>query len=423
MEKDLSFIKQKELIFKNDLHEPYAFATYEIDSTIHTTRIIEEIAIGQSIGSWETSHITAKELEPLVAKVVSVQEFDNISKDDAQEFNREAAGRESVGRQLFMAKIAFPISLWHGNLSWLLTLLYGKMSFYKGVRLIDVSFSPSCFSHVNTGSSLSGPLHRIEDFRRHFSSTSHTQEASPQNPLLMGILKPNVAMSPQKIADLYVASAQAGIHFLKDDEIRFDVHPKEILARVRAVANEASKRNLKTIYAVHIPYNTAHYAAFIQELENEGAMAYLINTWTMGLHTLQSLRCATKKPILSHPALVGAFGTSNESAIHPRVSMGSFLRAAGADLSLFPSPYGKIGLTKEIALNIAHTCRDENTRNWRILPTIPVPSAGIQPEHGPMAIADFGKDFILNAGTAIFSGTHSIEQNVSAFLKNLVLRN
>ena len=52
----------------------------------------------------------------------------------------------------------------------------------------------------------------------------------------MGILKPNVAMSAEKIRDLYVEAAEAGIHLLKDDEIRFDENEDEILKRVELVA-------------------------------------------------------------------------------------------------------------------------------------------------------------------------------------------
>jgi 2,3-diketo-5-methylthiopentyl-1-phosphate enolase len=122
--------------------------------------------------------------------------------------------------------------------------------------------------------------------------------------------------------------------------------------------------------------------------------------------------------LVAHPALAGALGKGLPTdGICPSVSMGSFMRAAGADLTLFPSPYGKIGLPKLIAQKIALICNE----SWpaEIGATIPVPSAGIKPEHVSSACGDFGRDFILNAGTAIFASGRPVADSVKDFLVRL----
>ena len=50
----MSFIKNKNILDLDPLL-PYAYVTYKIDKTIYTASIIEEIAIGQSLGAWEVS--------------------------------------------------------------------------------------------------------------------------------------------------------------------------------------------------------------------------------------------------------------------------------------------------------------------------------------------------------------------------------
>lgn len=376
-----SFIKNKELISPIEKNA-HAFAKFRIDAKKHALNIIEEIAIGQSIGSWEERFVDVNILKSKIAKIISYE---------SNEFFHEVI-------------IAFPLSIWQQKLAWLITLLFGKMSFYEGVQLNSVWFSPDCFDSNN----LIGPKFTMESIR------ALVGEEKAQ-PLLMGILKPNVAMKPEKIAELYVEAAEAGIHFLKDDEIRHDNSTNELLKRVELVAKEAQNRKLKTIYAVHFQIDSSNYLAHAKDLINSGAQAFLVNTWIAGIDVLQELRKLINVPILSHPSLVGAFGTREQTAtIHPRVTLAQFTRAAGADFSLFPSPYGQLGIDKSVALDIFNSCLTQN-KNWPINPSIPVLSAGIKPEHVTLANKDFGNNYVLNAGTGIFSNTDTITRNIQKF--------
>ncbi|WP_186645628.1 RuBisCO large subunit C-terminal-like domain-containing protein [Fluviispira vulneris] len=379
------YIKNSELLAPLN-NVPHAFARFRIDAQKHPVHLIEEIALGQSLGAWDTQHVAIETLRKKIAKIVSI-ESDSCFHE---------------------ATVAFPIEIWHGKLSWLLSILFGKMSFYEGVQLNSVWFSQDCF-HEKT---LIGPKNNINNIRMSVG-------AEENKPLLMGILKPNVGMSTEKISELYVEAAEAGVHLLKDDEIRHDLTPLESLKRVNRIAEESAKRNLKTLYAVHLQIDGPHFLEHAKALENAGANAFLLNTWITGIDVLQEIRKVTNLPIVSHPALVGAFGIQEAKAtIHPRVTLAQFIRAAGADLSLFPSPYGKLGLDKELALDIANHCLLKNT-NWSINESIPVPSAGIKPEHAPMAKKDFGNNFILNAGTGIFSHPKGIRKSIEEFLKEL----
>lgn len=367
-------------------NEPHAFAKFIIDAKKYPATIIEEIAIGQTLGAWEEQFVSKQVLIAKVAKII------DYSKDE----------------NFHTVTLAFPINTWQGKLSWLLAILFGKMSFYENIQLNSVWFSKDCFAE----GILQGPKWNADLLRLKTGAFAN-------QPLLMGILKPNVAMEDQKICDLYLQAAEAGLHLLKDDEIRHDQSFTATLKRTELIATTANKRNLKTLYAVHFQLDCLHFKEQLRAIENAGAQALLINTWTSGIDFLQEMRKLTTLPILSHPALVGAFGIrTHASTIHPRVTLAQFLRAAGADLSLFPSPYGKLGLDKEVALDIAQNCRQMND-HWQINPTIPVPSAGIKPEHAMQAKKDFGKDFVLNAGTGIFANMNGISTSIKQFKEEL----
>lgn len=379
----LEFIKNKEIL-EPLTKSPHAFVTYRICNKTHPKELIEEIAIGQSLGAWEPAHASLSDLRNKVAKVVEFRSDEDYH----------------------WGTVAYPGSLWHGELSWLVTQIFGKMSFYSNVQLHNVTFSKDC-SQLGA---FSGPVHSMDSLRERCGAAKNT-------PLLMGILKPNVAMSDVVVASLYEQAAEAGAHLVKDDEIRHDDSFVQTLGRVEAVANIAAKKNLNTVYAVHLAPRQGIDHASVRRFENAGAHAFLMCPWTSGLNVLQQLRTFTKLPLLAHPSLAGAFGFEGRSArIHPRVTLAQLVRAAGADLTLFPSPYGKLGLTSEDALAVAKACSEPN---GSLLPTVAVPSAGIKPEHAPKAKADFGNNFVLNAGTAIFSGNQTPRENIAAFRKAL----
>lgn len=380
--------KNKSILSECKTSTPHAVATYRVSKKKHGPEIFEEIAIGQTLGAWDERVVDPALLRDLVAKVMACEENETH----------------------LIAEIAFPWQLWQGELSWLLTLIFGKMSFYAGVTLTDLRFEEGCFE----ASQMKGPRHSIASLRERFG-------ISGQCPLLMGILKPNVAMSSETLADLYSEVAHAGVHLVKDDEIRHDASFETTLRRIEIVATRKQKENLKTLYVVHAPLNATaqqDLTLWSRQLADAGADALLVNVWTAGLSSFQALRNVCKLPLVAHPALAGALGQgADEDAVQPEVLLGSLLRAAGADLTLFPSPYGKIGLPLATTQRIKDRC----TEKWPsgILPTIPVPSAGIKPEHVESACRDFGTDFILNAGTAIFANGQSVADAAGAFIQRL----
>ncbi len=79
-----------------------------------------------------------------------------------------------------------------------------------------------------------------------------------------------------------------------------------------------------------------------------GADILLFNVFSYGLDVLQSLAEDDEipVPIMAHPAVSGAYSASKLYGVSSPLLLGKLLRYAGADFSLFPSPYGSVALEK-----------------------------------------------------------------------------
>ncbi len=79
-----------------------------------------------------------------------------------------------------------------------------------------------------------------------------------------------------------------------------------------------------------------------------GADILLFNVFSYGLDVLQSLAedDELQFPIMAHPTISGAYSASKLYGISSPLLLGKLLRYAGADFSLFPSPYGSVVLER-----------------------------------------------------------------------------
>jgi 2,3-diketo-5-methylthiopentyl-1-phosphate enolase len=103
-------------------------------------------------------------------------------------------------------------------------------------------------------------------------------------------------------------------------------------------------------------------------------------------------------PIAAHPALAGAFYPSPHHGIAAPLLLGKLIRIAGADLSLFPSPYGSVVMPKEENLAVRDALMDRKLPQRTVFP---VPSAGIHPGLVPLILRDFGPEVVVNAGGGV----------------------
>lgn len=338
----------------------------------------EGIALGLTVGSWtDLPLLDQQQLEKNKGKTIDIREFpDQKHPQDASLIRAEL-------------DIFFPSANFSNDIPAILTTTFGKLSLDGEIKLLDLQLSD------DLKRTYPGPQFGIKAIREKIGVYDR--------PLLMSIFKGVIGRDIDFLEQQLRAQALGGVDLIKDDEILFEnaltPFEKRIESGKRILQEVYEETGHRTLYAVNLTGPTVSLLERAQKASALGADALLFNVHTYGLDALQML-AADKEvnlPIMAHPAYSGASISAPTYGVEPQVILGRLLRLAGADFSLFPSPYGSVAMAREKTLAIADACREDNG----FAQTFPVPSAGIHPGLVPQLIADFGIDSIINAGGGI----------------------
>ena len=301
-----------------------------------------------------------------------------------------------------VAEIAFPKTLFGDDLSGLLTILFGKISFVPGLRLEAIH------GDANFLRSIHGPHFGLDGIRRLIGSHAS------RRPLLMAILKPGIGPSDDALASQFASLVGAGTDLVKDDETRIDLEFDNAKVRLEKVLNAGQGRG---IYVMHLSGPAFEIRDRALKLQSLGAQAFLFCPFTYGISVLQALGCdpEIKVPIFAHPALTGVM-TQGSNAMAPEVALGTLMRWAGSDAVLFPSPYGSISLPRQEALAV-HRQLTQTQGDLKM--TASVPSAGITSDFVKLIRSDFGLDVVINAGTGMAKSGFGVEKGAKDFLREI----
>ncbi|WP_068617222.1 2,3-diketo-5-methylthiopentyl-1-phosphate enolase [Paenibacillus tuaregi] len=380
----------------------FCTATYRIhDAKADFRKKAESIAVGMTVGSWtELPQIQQENMRKHLGHVVRIEEHEDAL----------------YGRYADVT-IAYPDINFSRDLPALLITAFGKISMDGQIKLLDLDFSKEFLS------GFPGPKFGIEGIRQLLGA--------PERPLLMSIFKSVVGYDLDGLKQQFLAQALGGVDLIKDDEILFEnpLTPIQLrAAECRKAAEEAERTTgKKLLYAVNLTGPTSQLRSQALKAIDSGATALLFSPLAYGLDILQELSSDPdiNVPIAAHPSLAGAFYPSVNYGISASLLLGKLMRTAGADLVLFPSPYGSVVMPREENLAI----RQELVRTDLPLRTsFPVPSAGIHPGLVPQLLADFGSDVVVNAGGGIHghpggasAGGYAFLQAIEASLQGIPL--
>jgi 2,3-diketo-5-methylthiopentyl-1-phosphate enolase len=359
----------------------------------------EEIALGLTVGSWtDLPELEQAQLQKHKGKVVSVEEISDIEGES-------------------LIKIAYPHLNFSADLPAILTTVLGKLSLDGKVKLIDLDFPESLKK------SFPGPRFGISGIREKLNVFDR--------PLLMSIFKGVIGRDIDFLANQLSLQALGGVDLVKDDEILFEntLTPLEerIIAGKRVLSNSYDLTGHRTLYAVNLTGRSSQLRDKAKKAADLGADLLLFNVFAYGLDLLQELREEEEigLPIMAHPAVSGSFLSSDNYGFSHSLILGKLLRFAGADLSLFPSPYGSVALEKEKTLSISHELLKDDPLFKQ---AFPVPSAGIHPGLVPLLINDFGIESVINAGGGVhghpdgaIAGGKAFRQAIEVHLKGQTL--
>lgn len=345
-------------------------ATYLLHDEKNPEKKAEEIALGLTVGSWTSlPELEQNQLRKHKGRVVSIEGLNTEEQS--------------------LIRIAYPALNFSGDLPAILTTAFGKLSLDGKIKCLDLQFDDEIKKMFP------GPRFGIEGIRKKLDVYGR--------PLLMSIFKGVLGKDLNFLADQLKQQALGGIDVVKDDEILFENEltpfEKRIVEGKRVLQEAFEQTGKRTLYAVNLTGRTSNLKEKARKAVELGADLLLFNVFAYGLDVLQELREDDEiaLPLMAHPAVSGAFTSSNYYGFSHSLLLGKLLRYAGADFSLFPSPYGTVALEKSAALSIGF----ELTKPDLFRQTLPVPSAGIHPGLVPLLIQDFGVDSVINAGGGV----------------------
>ncbi|WP_425456988.1 2,3-diketo-5-methylthiopentyl-1-phosphate enolase [Cohnella terricola] len=356
----------------------YSHATYRLyDDKADFAKKAQGIAVGLTVGSWTDLPEAAKEqMQKHLGQVVSVDVHEPA---DAQ-----------PGQRYADITIAYPDLNFSRDIPAFLVTVFGKLSMDGKIKLIDIAPSSDFLS------AFTGPKFGVQGVRDLLGVHDR--------PLVMSIFKSVIGHDLANLREQFLQQALGGVDLIKDDEILFENPLTPLEKRVEACASAAREAEQATgqklIYFTNLTGPTFELKTNAKRAIAAGANGLLFNVLAYGFDALAELAADPdiNVPIAAHPAMAGAFYPSPHYGISAPVLLGKLMRIAGADLSLFPSPYGSVVMPK--AENLA-VMEDLLTPALPQKTSFPVPSAGIHPGLVPLIMGDFGPDVVVNAGGGV----------------------
>jgi 2,3-diketo-5-methylthiopentyl-1-phosphate enolase len=370
-----------------------AAADVDIDERV---RLIAEM---QSTGTWVELELETDAIrERHGARVISLSEVP----DD------EAGWPRSAGTRSWVFRIAYPSHNIGGQIPLLLATVFGECASIGELRLLDIQLPESFVAGFK------GPKFGIDGIRE--------LVGVKDRPLLIAMMKPSIGLSPNESAEVFRQAALGGVDGVKDDELLVS-HPwSNFVDRVRQherAGQEAyEETGHRTLYFVNITDRPDRLVQNAYRAIEAGASALMVDHLTVGTAALSMLADdpAIAVPVMGHLAFSGAMTASPWTGVSSHLVLGKLPRLAGADVVVYPSPYGTLAFARSTHLRVARSMTDPLYGLRRILPA---PGAGLHAGMAPRLVADLGIDWALGAGGAIHGHPNGIAAGARAIRHGL----
>ena len=248
------------------------YATYLIETPLAVEQAAAALAGEQSSGTFVAVPGETAELKHrFAARVEQITLLETVAEP-------ALPGSRAAGEKFQRARIvvSWPGENFGYNLPALVSTVQGnlyELSQFSGLKLMDLDFPESFARHFR------GPHFGISGCRK-LTGVQH-------RPLIGTIIKPSIGLTPQQTAALVQVLVEAGIDFIKDDELMADPPHSPFDARVEAVMrvihDHAHRTGKQVMYAFNISDELdamqRHYAKIVAA----GGTAAMISLNSVGL--------------------------------------------------------------------------------------------------------------------------------------------
>lgn len=184
--------------------------------------------------------------------------------------------------QQALVSVSWSIENFGYNLPVLISTLQGnlyELRQFTGLKLLDIELPDSFSAHYQ------GPAFGIEGCR--------TLTNVYGRPLIGTIIKPSVGLTPEHTAGLVKTLAEAGIDFVKDDELMGSTANSPFAARVDALMDvinrHADKTGKKVMYAFNISGELDEMQRNYEKVVQSGGTCAMISLNSVGISAMKKI--------------------------------------------------------------------------------------------------------------------------------------
>lgn len=275
-------------------------ATYLIETPLEPRKVAEVMAAEQSCGTFTRVHGETDALrERALAVIERVEELESVDAPSLPNGWLRRRGQKGPWRRARVS-LSFPIANVAINLPTLAATVAGNLfdlGELTGLRLERMRIPPG--------------LRREFDMPRHGIAGTRALTGVSERPLIGSIIKPNVGLSTEDTAELVTLLCEAGVDFIKDDEISANPAHAPLADRVPAVMARVRRHQDRTGRHVMVAFNitdeTDAMRRHAEMIAKEGGSCVMASLNWCGFSALQTLRRSTDLAIHGHRNGYGAF--------------------------------------------------------------------------------------------------------------------
>lgn len=288
----------------------------------------------------------------------------------------------------WQVSLGYPAWLVPRDVPQLLNLLFGNISLFAGVELVEATLPEEMHRWLR------GPRFGIDGLR--------ALSGVDRRPLLCSAAKP-VGLSARALADRCAALARGGIDVVKDDHGIADQETARFAERVERCQDAVSRANAatghRTLYFPNVTAPVDEVPERVDVARRLGCRGVLVSPFLTGLDTLRWLAEHSGVALLAHPTFAGGFAQPGHG-IDGTWLFGTLLRLLGSDGVILINAGGRFPVPEDQALTTAHRLRD---RALPSPPAIPVLGGGVSVAEIPRWVDRFGADVMFLVGGSLYA--------------------
>ena len=366
-------------------------ARYWIETPFDVGAVAEVLAGEQSSGTFIN---VATETDAMRARFrACVHAIEKLPPSDAPALSSAWLDRRGAAGPYHRAvvTIGFPTANIGANLPTLAAVVAGnlyELGELTGVRLLSLALPPAYAAAF--------------DWPRHGIPGTYRLAGVAQGPIIGTIIKPNIGLTADETAGIVRTLCDAGLDFIKDDEVMADPPSAPFVARVeavmRAIDEHAQRTGRRVMYAFNISDDSDAMRRKADIVARAGGTCVMASLNWCGFAAMQALRRATDLAIHGHRNGFGALER------HPALGLSfaayqTLWRLAGIDHLHVNGIDGKFSETNDSIAEAARACLAPMAG---LPPLMPVFSSGQWAGTAPSTYAATGSaDLMFLAGGGI----------------------